>query len=227
MSGAVSHAVLAALAKLTSVQFFASATDSGASTDTLALPAGIRAGDVIVLMARDKRSSNSTPPSEVVPTGYTLINSFSDNGSDAQRVIFSYRVADGTETVIPTYTNNKTNTRRIVLVFRPNAVVTTVTPAGFQSQMTAGDPTAQVIGSGSGSSPLVVFGFYLNNTGGYEAGNEVNPRTASPAFDAEVSHTNWLWFNYKIYNSAPANVTIDMDDEGSLNGLASFYIQFA
>jgi hypothetical protein len=210
----------------TSLEFFTSTTDSGASTDTLTLPGGIAAGDIIILCARDKRNSNSTPPSEVAPTGYTPMYSFTDPGSDSTRVIFSYRIADGTETVIPTYTNNKSNTRRIVLIFRPNGTVSNVTPAAFLSQNTSGNPSPQVITSGSGAAPLIVFGFYLNNTGSYEAGTEVNPRTQTPAFDAEISHTNWLWFCYHIYNSSPANKTIDMDDEGTLNMLASFYVQF-
>jgi hypothetical protein len=204
--------------KMTSVAFFASATDADASTDTLALPSGIRTGDVVILAARDQ-NSGSPAPSAAVPSGYTLINSFVISFG---RMIFSYRVLDGTETVIPTYSNGKTSTRRIALVFRPAAPLEAITPAGFQSQATDGNPSPQVISSGSGAVPLVAFGFYINSNG-----STVDPRTASPAFDAEVSHAPWMWFNYKVYNTSPADITVNMDDEGILNGLASFYVQFA
>jgi len=71
---------------------------------------------------------------------------------------------------------------------------------------------------------LIVLGCYV------AAINAVNPRTFNPAKDGEIQATavdgpEDLWLAYKIYNSSPADVSIDMDDEGLFNALVSCYIQ--
>ena len=53
----------------------------------------------------------------------------------------------------------------------------------------------------------------------------------SPAKDGEIQSDeggieffdNWL--AYKIYNSSPADASVDMDDESSENYLSSFFIE--
>ena len=68
--------------------------------------------------------------------------------------------------------------------------------------------------------------------GGYGCANgTVNPRTftvgGSAAKDGETQATGGSadnWLAYKIYNSSPADVVIDQDDEGDNNALVSCYI---
>lgn len=57
--------------------------------------------------------------------------------------------------------------------------------------------------------------------------NAVDPRSLSPARDSEINLTNYLCFTYKIYNSSPADVAVDMDDDGCMKGLQSLYLQAA
>ena len=207
---------------VTSVSFLASATDLLNATGPLALPGSARQGDIVILVARDEYTS-APAPSAGVPSGYTLIGQFEVGWS---RYVYSHKVLSSGEVEIPAYTNSpnpKAHTTRIALVFRPNAYPRTLTPAGFQSQATNDNPSAQIITSGSGTSPLIVVASWCNDNG-----LAVSPRSSTPAMDGEVNFPgyggNWFYAGYKIYNSSPANVTVDMDDEGFENNLASFYI---
>jgi len=92
------------------------------------------------------------------------------------------------------------------------------------SEFTSGNPAAQTVNASGGAPPLIVLGCYV------AAINAVNPRTFNPAKDGEIQATavdgpEDLWLAYKIYNSSPADVAIDMDDEGLFNALVSCYIQ--
>ena len=49
----------------------------------------------------------------------------------------------------------------------------------------------------------------------------------SPAKDGEVANGTTPYLAYKVYNSSPANVSVDMDDEGDGNTLQSCYIEVA
>lgn len=209
---------------LTSVSFYNSATDPGNATGSLSLPVGVRSGDVVILIARDEYTS-SPAPSVGLPSGYTQIGTFEIGWS---RYIYSWRVLSSGETTIPEYTNSpnpKAHTTRIAFVFRPNFTPKAVSSSGFQSEATNNNPASQVIASGSGSTPLVAIATWCNDNG-----LAVSPRTSSPSMDGEVAfpggNGNWFYAGYKIYNSSPANITVDMDDEGFENNLASFYVSF-
>jgi hypothetical protein len=63
--------------------------------------------------------------------------------------------------------------------------------------------------------------------GCYAGASAVSPRTMNPAKDGEegVQDDDGAFLAWKIYESSPANVQIDMDDEGTLNTLAGAYIR--
>jgi hypothetical protein len=122
--------------------------------------------------------------------------------------------------------NGLTN-RKVLLVFRPNVPATAYTPQDAAGEVNDGNPSAQTVNASGGLAPLVVFGAYSERG----SGGGVNPRTftvgGSAAKDGEVNSTSFCYLAWKIYNSSPADVVVDMDDEGAGNGLQSFYIEAA
>lgn len=109
--------------------------------------------------------------------------------------------------------------RGIFLVFRPDEPAASFIVGTYSEEATAGDPSAQVIAASGGTAPLVVLGSYASTSA-------VDPRTMSAAKDGETAVTgNKSYLAWKIYNSAPADVTINMDDEGAMNLLQGVWIE--
>jgi hypothetical protein len=200
---------------LTAIALVLSATSpSPGNSSTITLPSGIQAGDLIVIA--DAADGNSTP-SAVIPAGFT--EAVASTTSTGIRMCLSYNLANGSEggTVITGMAGNGGGSAvKVCYVFRGNRPATAVSVGSPVSEGTGNNPSSKNITSGSGIAPLVVLGAYTATVG---AGG-VNPRTMTPAKDGELegvgdgsSFDHDLWLAYKIYNAAPADVTIDMDDE--------------
>lgn len=198
------------------ISLFASATSQDSTTITV--PAGVVVGDLLVLFDSSYDSDGITPAS-AVPSGFTAI---SDTSSGiGMRIISSRKLAVGGEagSSLTGMTTGNIGVSKALYVFRRSPVATSLSLSTPQSQITTGNPTAQVQSASAGATPLIVFGFYT-------AIGTIDPRTFTPAKDGELpSASNVLMYiAYKIYNSAPQDTTIDMDDEGDANGLQSVYI---
>ncbi len=199
----------------TSLSQVASATSA---LETITVPAGVIAGDLLVLLDRAEDDA-TTVPTTVVPTGFTSII----NTAHAQytRSIMSYKIAVGTEASSSiTGMNGTAYESKAMYVFRGNNPITSVTAASAAGQFTESNPTAQVVTASAGAVPLVVLAGYS-----VFAANAVDPRTFSTTKDGEISNGTDLYLAYKIYNSSPADTTVDMDDEGFENCLQSCYLQ--
>jgi hypothetical protein len=197
------------------------ALSATSTASTITFPGGIIAGDLIVLL--DVASTAGSPPSAVTPSGFTQIGS-SITGTSTRQTLW-LKLAAGTETGNLTGMNGTTN-RKAMYVFRGNVAATAVNSGSVGGQMTAGNPTAQNVTASSGTPPLVVIGAYSV----FGSSATVNPRTMSPAKDGEIEAGGAgadAWLAYKIYNSSPSDVSVDMDDEFSDNGLQSCYITMA
>jgi hypothetical protein len=113
----------------------------------------------------------------------------------------------------------------MVLVFRPNTTPSSVTVNSLNNYADAGvltSPSDQTITSGSGTAPLVSIALYEHCGGG-----SITTRSFSPAADGEISRGTTRYIKYKIYNSAPSDITVGMTSSGgTARGLASFYLQF-
>lgn len=172
----------------------------------------------------------SSTPAAVTPTGFTAaITSVNATGI---RLCASYKLAVGTEggtSVTGMAGNGGYAAVKVCYVFRGNVAATSVTLGDPGSQGTNNDPSSQVVTVSGGVPPLVVLGFYTAQPGG---SGLVNPRTFSTTKDGEIegisdgTDDGDLWMAYKIYNSSPADTTIDMADEGS-NCLGSCYIEMS
>jgi hypothetical protein len=108
--------------------------------------------------------------------------------------------------------------RKALYVFRGNAPITMASALSIASTFIAEDPAPQVVSASGGVVPLIVLC-------GYRGALDVDPRSFTPSKDGEINPTTTVYLAYKIYNSSPADVTVDMDDEGNGNALVSCYIQ--
>ncbi|MFA5387038.1 MAG: hypothetical protein WC322_01425 [Candidatus Paceibacterota bacterium] len=191
-------------------------------SSTITAPAAINAGDLLILV--DSGRNTVATPAEVIPSGFTKFDEYVDAGL-FYRVTWSYKIADGTEDgATLTGMLAIATISKICYQFRGNVSITGISQFSKVVQFTSSDPTAQVVTASGGAVPLIVLVYY-NSTG------NISPRTFSPAKDGEENDNNDTgvvsnaWLAYKIYNSSPADVTVDMDDEGDRNLIYSFYLQ--
>lgn len=205
--------IAGAVASVSNVSLSISFVDSATINDsvTINMPAGIQAGDLAILA--DWSLNTSGLPIGVVPSLWTQIGTSLTMGTQYCRVL-SYKVLDGTETTI-TGMNFSLASRKLMVVFRKTAGIWG-SPQDVAEESTAGNPSAQTVNVGA--APLVVVGSYIST-------NAVSPRTMTPTKTSEVGVSDGPnYFAWAIYNSSPADTTVDMDDEGSGNILSSFYI---
>lgn len=203
---------------LSSVSVFDHATSE---TTTVAYPAGIRGGDVALLM--DDSVSFFSTPASVTPGGFTLINSLTGGSSAPERVNFWRRVLTGSESGLITGMGadfDNISVDKVLLIIRGNVAISAVTALSpWKGQITSGDPTAQTVPASGQTTPLIIVAM---------GSSDVVPTftTASPAFDAEIT-VGLTRFGHKSYNSSPANLTVDIGVNGGVqNALSSGYLRF-
>jgi hypothetical protein len=191
------------------LSFFDSATSVSA---TITVPSGIRAGDLLVL--HDWCLQNGSPPASVVPAGFTSVV---DNGSVNTNIrhIISYKISDGTEGGTTLTGMNATNEAKSLLVFRGTLPIQSATPSVWTSVNVLSNPAPQDIFAAGVATPVVLIGCYTSS-------GVIGLKTFTPTEDAEISAATTHYTKYKIYNSAPQDVNIDMGDTGS-NALAGGY----
>ena len=188
------------------------------TAQTITAPAGILAGDLLVLADFIADTGSVTA---VTPTGFTNASNVTIT---LYRLMLSYKLAVGTEggTSI-TGMNGNTFNQKVMYTFRGNVAATLLTPSTANGQATASAPTNQTVLASGGLAPLVELAAYGGSTNSFTRG-------FSPSQDGsqEASGgTSDLWLYYKIYNASPANVTVTMTDAGTANCLQSMYIQMA
>lgn len=203
----------------TTLTFVDSAISNSA---TITIPAGAQEGDLAVLFDISWNGS-SGPPTEVVPSTWTLCtpSTIQDSASNDDRLVASYKVLGAAPGGTSVTGMDSTSDNKIMMVFRPDAVITTVTPGSWNAQNTPNDPASQSVTASGQATPLVVVAT------GYDVAGLLAFSSASPAFDAVIQETGQddMVAGYKIYNSSPADHTIDQIDEGNANVLASGYLR--
>lgn len=185
---------------------------------TLAWPS-VQAGDIAVWW--NWYMFGSVVNGEVTPTGFTRWTGGISNTTIARSVL-AYKLCTGSEAgnitgMDPSPDGSAYTT---LVIFRGDIPVTTITASTANFTSIDTNPAAQNIAASGQPTPLVVIC-------GYGSSGGVDPRTFSPAKDGEVSPHGRTWQAWKIYNSSPANVSVDMDDEGYANTLASGYLRAA
>jgi hypothetical protein len=201
----------AAAAGTTSLAFH---DDAYSITNTIDVPAGLEAGDLIVLS--DVVSDNSAAPAASAPSGFTIWIDLIDV-SGTGRTVVSYKIATGSETTL-TGMSADDFMDKILAVFRPDVPITSITASTPTTEATGGNPSAQNIVATGGTLPLIAFGIYS------ALGSAVSPRTMTPAATGELNSTTRHYVKYQLQNASLADVSVDMDDEGKSNSLAVGYL---
>lgn len=187
--------------------------DAYSSTDQITVPAGLQAGDLMLFS--DWAFAGAGSPSLVTPSGFT---SWLNLASGTFRFAVSYKIAVGSETTLTGM--NSVIDDKILAVYRPDVAITTITPSTPTSEITNGNPSSQNIAATGGTLPLIAFGFYVSGNG-----FDVDPRTMSPTATGELNGgVGYHWVKYLLQNASLTDVSIDMDDEGTLNTLAGGYL---
>lgn len=190
-------------------------------------PAGVRKGDVAVLfeVSRNTAGGGALADVDMTASGWAspILNQSDATIGTVERDKISHKILTGSEGASFTGLSGSSNTCcKLLVIVRGNAPISSVGVSTVNNQVTTGNPTAQNNTSGSGTPPLIVFGWYM-------ASAAVDPRTMSPAKDSEINinaGSRDVWVAWKIYNSSPSNVSVDMDDEGT-NYLRSFFLSLS
>lgn len=193
--------------------FIGSCTSTTSALDFSSLSAGtIASGDLGVYL--DYAQTTGLPPTAVTPSGFT---------NDIQTIVapyggmVSHKKLAGSESSITGMNGNSSN-RKIGLVFRPSSSFTTITASGSGSQLTASDPTLQTCDPSAETTAVILIGIAAIS------GGTAAFATFSPAADGNVTTSDSdLTTGYKIYNTSPQSTSVDMNDLGSNNWLASLY----
>lgn len=186
---------------------------------------GIEAGDLLVYFATAYEAANTDPPSMANPSGYSeiLLADGAPGGSSAIRVIAGYKIATGSEDGSSVNVSSSAGTdaeNAIIMQFRPNLPIATVTVVDTDTSITANDPGSQVQGGASIQVSLHAALYFGSATA-------PSSRSYSPTQDADVDLTGQgsgdCFVRWKLFNppTTAEAVTVDMGDHGN-NCLASF-----
>lgn len=197
------------------------------TANTISIHSSVQAStDLLVLLQFS--TTDGSPPADVTPSGWSHIGTVVEGGAGADaRISAKYRVAQAGDAGATVTGMDGTVDRKIILVYRGDGAISTVTPGSYNGYADEGEPPAQSLNAGSGAAPLVAIAHYVvDNT------NAIDPRIftvgGSPAADNEyINGTDTFQYaKDKVYNSSPANISVDMDDEVTTadNGLQSFYL---
>lgn len=197
------------------LSFVDSATSTG---ETITIPAGAQEGDVAVLF--DWSQQKFQAATELVPTGFISIDQDSVIGRRFGAILFgtsvvaSYRELGSGEGGSSVTGMNHFINRKVMLVFRPSAPISSITITGKTSELTNKDPAAQT--SPAGSSPLVKVAVSASN-------NSASFTTEIPTMN-KVSVSSMV-AGYLIYNSSPQSQQVDRNDDAWGNWLMSCNIE--
>jgi hypothetical protein len=201
----------------TTLTFVGSTTSSSAS---ISLHGSAVAGDLAVLI---DAAWGNTAPAEVNPWSQSFIVS-GGSGSSFSKAIINHRVLTAGDITAGSATGmNDDRDVKILLIFTPDNPITTVTPASWDGEITAVNPSITDPTASSGAVPLVVIGM------GVDGDTATAPAWVNeiPTFDATITATGssiGMSVGYKIYNSSPADHNIDIGDVGAVNMLAGGYL---
>ena len=193
---------------VTSMTFVQSQTFTASS---FIYPSEMQVGDFCILF------DASPTTTDVTPTGFTSITKALIATTYRQNI--SYRILQSGDATGVLKTGLGGSARKVVLLFRPNVPITSVSFTIAGTQATTSVPTNQTILGQAG--PVIAFACY-SSTG------NVTTRgwTAGSPTEVSVVSTSSNYVKYLITNSGtPANTTVSMTDNGN-NALQSFMAKF-
>lgn len=203
-------------APLTTVSLVGSAVANAA---TITEPGVAVVGDLLVYF--DQSYTDAGAVALNFPAGFTqFTNAMSANVN--ARAATAWKIAEAGDLSASLSGMDGTTENKVLLIFHGNVPITSVTSSTWNQQNTSGNPALQNVSASGQAVPLIVL--TMVSTRG--AADIFNAST-TPAFDAEVATANTnMKTRYKIYDSAPANHAIDVDDSAG-SGQTAFMSGYA
>lgn len=196
---------------------FNSNVQSGTSGVTAAVTASV--GDLIIFFSNAANSGSATtaPPTLVTPAGFTIAKDFPSPTQLASiRYVVGYQVATTSGSRTITSTGGAAGSSHVVLVYRPNASISSVSFTTGTSQVTTATPTNQTFNMTGLMTPLTVGFAGFGSTGGLATGSagsstSASTRTVSATFTATYNRV--ITFEGSGFNAT--STTISMSDGGT------------
>ena len=198
-------------------QYLTYVTTAVSTTTSITIPT-IQANDLVFFFT--DASAPTTAPTAVTATGWTSVYTNATTASTAIRQQCFYKVMAGTEsgTTLTCLTGaNFTNSR--LIVYRPNAPITTITVStpGLQSGIAV--PTAQTLSIGSLGGPYLAFAKFSS----YSSSPLSTSTTSTPSRTLNQSFTEVRAFEALHDGISFVNQTVSMADSGT-NAMSSFSV---
>jgi hypothetical protein len=197
------------LSAVTNVYLNGQSTSTGT---TIAMPNSAKVGDYAILFDTSSATTNT------IPSGWTSITGVTTTGI-RQNISYKKLVSGDLGATI---TGMASTTRKVLLVFTPNAPVTTLTISTPISQATTLQPNPQGVTAGASPTTTPVISFWCGSSTGAPA-----VTLAGTTMVQSVS-TSGVQVRFRQWNQGetPANQTASMSDSGT-NAFQSFFIRFA
>jgi hypothetical protein len=182
------------------------------TSSSITIPSTAKAGDIALLF------DTSTTVTDTTPSGWTSINGVTTTGirtNISRKTLVSGDIG-------ASVTGMAGTTRKVLLLFRPNGPVTTITVSTPLSQATTLAPNSQSVNAGAAPSTTPVISFWC-------AGSTGSPTLTSTGTTQVTSiSTSGVRVAYRQWNSGqtPANQSGSTTDTGT-NTFQSFFIRFA
>ena len=199
--------------------------NANSNASTITVPATTQTGDIIVI-ADGPNTSGTTPPTAVVPVGYTQIaDNNCYNGTSNSRQIVSYKIAgpsDAGATVTGMTGGN--NSRKVIAVWRGNNPITTVNTNSVVNAILS-SATTNTITSSSGPAPMIILGANRGNgaSGTFTYGGTLKSSGTTITTSSAAAHD----VTYLISNTVPTNYTYGYSAFGTgCSVVQSFYLTF-
>ena len=193
---------------------------SNSASSTITIPSEAQPGDLAILF------DTSTTTTSVVPSGWTSITNTTTTGirsTVSRRILTSGQPGS-------TVTGMSGTTSKILVVFRPNAAITTVTASTPSAQATTAAPTTQSITIPSETSARLFFAHYTSTsnvgTRGMTGYVWDDPGTTQELVGgAARQYAKWFMMN-KGSNEQTSSLSISQSDNGT-NCLQSFSLSIS
>lgn len=225
--------IIAAGQQGTTVSFFNS---SVSNASTITIPNGVQAGDLIII-AHSGSDDDGTPPANVTPSGFTQAVTASDNQASkfSWRHSVHYKLAIGTEggtsvnVIQGNDSYNNPDQQSVCMVFRRSPAASAITLQAAESDVDgSNEANVKSIPSSAGAVPIVVIGTIHGNVDSSDL--DAADISLSPTQDGRIpsgadASDNLTIAVYKIYNSAPADVTLV--ESANYYALASMYFELS
>lgn len=183
---------------------------------TIKVPNTAAAGDLAVLV--DWKTATAGTPTAVTPSGWT--NIVNASGVNSRLMISAKLVVLADVGATQTCMSGDSSNRMILAVFRGSRAIGAFASGSATGEVAATNLAAQTVAASGVQTPLVVLAAYGTT--------DTSPtgKTFSPTQDGSESIETKLELRYKIYNTAPADVSVDFNNGTSAtNALGALYLR--